>query len=159
MQCDAVEVFVMPLILDEHTGVLIKKAARLFERVANINLDELGVTYAQTIFLVRLWEKDGQNQMELTKSAGLKQPTVVRILDRMERDKLIKRIRNADDKRSYHFFLTEKAKKACKHLEAHGKIMQDIATKSLEEKNIKRLNRQLLEIIHNLETFIEQNQC
>src|SRR5580698_7840145 len=110
--------------LDEHTGVLIKKAARLFERVANINLDELGVTYAQTIFLVRLWEKDGQNQMELTKSAGLKQPTVVRILDRMQRDKLLKKIRNKEDRRICNFYLTEKAKNACKKLEGQGFRMQ-----------------------------------
>src|SRR5580658_5195988 len=104
----------MAFKIDEHTGVLIKKAARLFERVANMNLNELGVTYAQTIFLVRLWDTDGQNQMDLTKSSGLKQPTVVRILDRMERDMLITRVRNKRDKRSYNFFLTEKAKNACK---------------------------------------------
>jgi DNA-binding MarR family transcriptional regulator len=148
----------MAFKLDEHTGVLIKKAARLFERVANMNLDELGVTYAQTIFLVRLWEKDGQNQMELTKSAGLKQPTVVRILDRMERDKLIKRVHNKEDKRSFNFFLTEKAKRACKKLEAQGKTMQNIATGTLEEKTIKQINRHIVEIINNLQNFIESNQ-
>src|ERR1700733_16050087 len=95
--------------IDEHTGILIKKAARLFEQVANRNLDKLGVTYSQTIFLVRLWDKDGQNQIELAKSAGLKQPSVVRILDRMERDGLVNRLRNQEDKRSYHFYLTHKA--------------------------------------------------
>src|SRR3990167_7466325 len=114
----------MSFDLTQHTGVLIKKAARLFERVANMNLDELGVTYAQTIFLVRLWERDGQTQMELTRSSGLKQPTVVRILDRMERDKLVKRIQNKSDKRSYHFYLTEKAKKSCRKLEGQGEMMQ-----------------------------------
>ena len=55
----------MTFNLNEHTGVLIKKAARLFERVSNLNLEELGVTYSQTIFLVRLWERDGQSQQEL----------------------------------------------------------------------------------------------
>jgi len=53
----------MPFELDDHTGILIKKAARLFEQVANSNLDTLGVTYCQTIFLVRLWAKDGQTRM------------------------------------------------------------------------------------------------
>lgn len=147
----------MAFKLDEHTGVLVKKAARLFERVANMNLDELGVTYAQTIFLVRLWDKDGQTQMELTKSAGLKQPTVVRILDRMERDQLVKRVRNNEDKRSYHFYLTAKAKKACKKLEFQGITMQSIATNSFEDKHIKQLNQQLTKMIDNLQSFIENN--
>lgn len=148
----------MHFVLDEHTGVLIKKAARLFERVANINLDELGVTYAQTIFLVRLLEKDGQNQMELTRSAGLKQPTVVRILDRMERDGLVTRIRNKDDKRSYHFYLTDKAKQACKKLQAQGNTMQKIATGLMEEQKVTQMNQNILEIINNLQLFLDNNK-
>lgn len=148
----------VPFILDEHTGVLIKKAARLFERVANMNLEALGVTYSQTIFLVRLWEKDGQNQMELTKSAGLKQPTVVGILKRMERDELVRRIQNKKDKRNYHFYLTEKAKKACLELEKQGLTMQTIATEKLKNEEIKQLNKSLLTTIENLENFIKFNQ-
>ena len=149
----------MPFKLDEHTGVLIKKAARLFERVANMNLDALGVTYAQTIFLVRLWEKDGQNQMELTRSSGLKQPTVVRILNRMERDKLVKRVKSKTDKRSYHFYLTEKAKKACMKLEGQGNMMQSIATETLDKNIVNQLNDYLSTVINNLASFIEMNQC
>ncbi len=149
----------MTFNLDEHTGVLIKKAARLFERVANMNLKELGVTYSQTIFLVRLWEKDGQNQKELIKSAGLKQPTVVGILDRMERDGLILRQQNPDDKRHYHFFLTEKAKKACMKLERQGVMMQSIATQNFETAEINQLNRTLQMVIQNLEQFVETVSC
>lgn len=145
----------MTFNLDQHTGVLIKKAARLFERVANMNLEELGVTYSQTIFLVRLWEKDGQNQKELTKSAGLKQPTVVGILERMERDGLIQRKQNIEDKRYYHFFLTEKAKKACTKLEQQGFMMQSIATRDFKIAETSLLNQSLLAVIHNLEQFLE----
>jgi MarR family transcriptional regulator for hemolysin len=120
----------MPFKAVDHTGVLIKKAARLFEQVANKDLDKLGVTYAQTIFLIRLWEKDGQNQMELAKSAGLKQPTVVRTLDRMERDDLVKRVRNAEDRRVFNFYLTSKAKKACQKLEAQTNPYQKKTSKN-----------------------------
>ncbi len=149
----------MTFNLNEHTGVLIKKAARLFERVANINLEELGVTFTQTVFLVRLWEKDGQSQMQLTKSSGLKQPTVVGILDRMERDQLVIRIQNKEDKRSYQLFLTEKAKKACRQLEKQGMTMQNLATKQLQETVVSQLNQSLLTVIENLELFIEDNRC
>lgn len=144
----------MPLILDEHTGVLIKKAARLFERVANMNLEELEVTHTQTIFLVRLWEKDGQNQMELTKSSGLKQPTVVGILNRMERDQLVVRVQSQKDKRNYHFFLTDKAKKACMKLENQALAMQQIATNEMIEADISQLNQSLIHVIKNLEGFL-----
>lgn len=145
----------MPFNIDEHTGILIKKAARLFEQVANRNLDKLGVTYSQTIFLVRLWEKDGQTQIELAKSAGLKQPSVVRILDRMERDNLITRVRNKDDRRIFNFYLTEKGKKACRKLEDHANAMHDIATLNIAKKDIDKLNKVVANIISNLQDFLE----
>jgi DNA-binding MarR family transcriptional regulator len=146
----------MPFKIDEHTGILVKKAARLFEQVANKNLDKLGVTYSQTIFLVRLWDHDGQTQIELARSAGLKQPTVVRILDRMERDGLISRQRNTEDKRVYNFHLTEKGKKACKKLEEHANTMHDIATGDIPENDILKLNKLVSSIIENLEGFLEK---
>lgn len=148
----------MTFNLNEHTGVLIKKAARLFERVSNLNLESLGVTYSQTIFLVRLWERDGQTQMELTKNAGLKQPTVVGILDKMERDDLVTRVRSEQDKRCYHFFLTDKAKTACRELEKQGVLMQNLSTGSLPAEQVKTLNQNLLYMIENLERFIEKKQ-
>jgi len=116
------------------------------------------VTYSQTIFLVRLWERDGQTQMELTKSAGLKQPTVVGILDKMERDQLITRVRSKQDKRCTHFFLTEKAKHACRELEKQGILMQNLSAGNLPDKEVSQLNKNLLSIIENLERFIENIQ-
>lgn len=145
----------MPFEIEKHSGILIKKAARLFEQMANKNLDKLEVTYAQTIFLIRLWERDGQSQIDLAKSAGLKQPSVVRILDRMERDKLITRVRNTNDRRVFNFFLTEKAKKACGKLGDHADTLHSIATAKIAKKDIQQLNQLLLAVISNLETFLQ----
>jgi len=146
----------MTFPINTHAGILIKKAARLFEQVANKNLHKLGVTYAQTIFLVRLWSKDGQSQAELTKSSGLQQPTVVRQLDRMERDKLITRVPNKQDRRSFNFYLTEKAKKVCQKIEGEANMMQDIATSHLSETELKKLNKSLLSVISALEKHLHR---
>lgn len=141
---------------EDNIGVLIKKAARLFEQVANKDLDDVGVTYAQTTFLIRLWEKDGQSQMELTKSSGLKQPTVVRVLDRMERDHLIKRTKNSEDRRIFNFHLTEKARDICKKLENHSNVMHVIAAKKLNKSEIENFKDSLQVIILNLESALKQ---
>jgi DNA-binding MarR family transcriptional regulator len=145
----------MAFKLENQTGVLIKKCARLFEQVSNYNLDKLGVTYAQTIFLIRLMETDGQSQIELAKSAGLKQPTAVRLLDRMERDGLVKRVRNPDDRRVFNFYMTTKAKKAGSKLENHANNMNEIANKSLSKNEIETLNQLVLTVIKNLQAFLE----
>lgn len=145
----------MSFKIHNHTGVLVKKAARLFEQVANKDLDKIGVTYAQTIFLIRLWERDGQSQMELAKSAGLKQPTVVRMLDRMERDALIKRVRNSEDQRVYNFYLTSKAKKICPKLAGHADIMSEISNQSLSKAEVNQLNELVIKVIVNLQQFLD----
>jgi|SRR3990167_1374636 len=147
----------MPFKIDNNVGILIKKGARLFEQIANQGLDKLGVTYAQSIFLIRLWEKDGQNQMELTKSSGLRQPTVVRFLDRMERDGLLKRVRNNNDRRVFNFYLTDKAKKACQKLEMHANAMNEIATVSLTKREIEKFKQTIFAVIDNLQEFLMKN--
>ena len=147
----------MSFHLEEHVGVLIKKAARLFEQVANRDLEDVGVTYAQTTFLIRLWDQDGQSQAELAKSAGLRQPTVVRTLDRMEADQLIKRVRNKDDRRVFNFFLTAKGKKACTKLEGHANTMNAIASKSVTKKDLATLISVITRITGNLQQFLDEN--
>lgn len=146
----------MPFRLDDHLGVLIKKTARLFEQIANKGLDKLGVTYAQTIFLIRLWEKDGQSQIKLTRSSGLRQPTVVRFLDRMERDGLVKRIRNSKDRRVFNFYLTDKAKKACQKLEVHATAVNKIASSTLSHDEVKKFKQILYKIIDNIESLLQK---
>lgn len=141
----------MPIRLESHTGVLIKKAARLFEQLANSYLEKIGITHTQSIFLVRLWGKEGQTQMELATSSGLKQPTVVRILDRMEREQLIKRVRNQQDRRAYNFFLTDKARKACAKLDEIADATNKIAIKGFSKQSAKLINDYLLKIINNLQ--------
>ena len=147
----------MSFKIEDHPGILLKKAARLFEQVANKNLNTLGVTHAQTIILIRLWEKDGQNQMELANSAGLDQSTVVRLLDRMERDELIKRIRNKDDRRVYNFYLTLAAKKVCRKLEWHSNAMTDIAHESLSKNDREKLTQLIVTVVGNLEKYLENS--
>ena len=148
----------MAFKIEDHPGILIKKAARLFEQVANKNLSELDVTHAQTVILIRLLEKDGQNQIDLTKSAGLDQSTVVRLLDRMERDELIYRIRNKEDRRVYNFYLTPKAKKICRQLQSHSQAMTEIAHKSLSEKDMEKLKKLITVVVDNLESFLEKHE-
>ncbi len=147
----------MSFKIEDHPGILLKKAARLFEQVANKSLDILGVTHAQTVILIRLWERDGQNQMELANSAGLDQSTVVRLLDRMERDELIKRIRNKDDRRVYNFYLTLAAKKVCRKLEGHSNAMTEIAHESLSKKDMEKFTQLIVTVVGNLERYLENN--
>lgn len=97
-----------------HISTLIKKAARLLEKKANVLLKPHDIMHGYTYFLMALYEQDGITQTELQKIIGIEQPTVVRTLDRMERDELIERRQSSVDRRVFNIYLTVKGK-ACKN--------------------------------------------
>lgn len=142
--------------IDDHPGIMLKQIARLYEQVANACLKPLGITHAQSVILIRLWENEGFNQAELSKSASLDQSTVVRLLDRMEKDELIIRKKNPDDRRVFNFYLTTKSKKICQHLAEYSQTMTDIAHESFSENEFKQLKKLLIKIKMNIETHLEQ---
>jgi DNA-binding MarR family transcriptional regulator len=73
-------------------------------------LKEFGVAPGQFAPLVMLFEEDGLTQAELCRRINVEQPTMANTLERMERDGLIKRKADSDDRRRAHVFLTSRAK-------------------------------------------------
>lgn len=134
-----------------YTSTLIKKAARLLEKKANQLLKPYQITHGYTYFLMALFEQEGLTQTQLQQSIGVEQPTVVRTLDRMERDGLIMRQSSATDRRVFHIYLTDKGR-ACEPmvnnaaLELNQALFQAISAE--EEVMIKAY---LQRLIDNLE--------
>ena len=60
--------------------------------------------------LLVLWQEDGLSQRELVEILDVRQATVAKTLDRMERDGLIARAPHPNDARSKLICLTEKAR-------------------------------------------------
>ena len=62
-------------------------------------LDEAGITYPQYVVLLALWETDGLTVSRLGAKVSLDSGTLTPLLKRMEKAKLIGRIRNPADER------------------------------------------------------------
>ena len=80
-------------------GFLINHMARLFAKELQNNIADLG-----------LWEKDGRTQKDLVTRLDLEQATVANTLNRMERDKLVRRVKDPSDGRAQQIWLTDAAK-------------------------------------------------
>ena len=134
-----------------HTSSLIKKAARLLEKKANILLKPYQITHGYTYFLMELYQHDGLTQTELQRAIGIEQPTVVRTLDRMERDGLIERKPSSTDRRAFHIYLTAKGK-ACEPmvLTAATALNQSLL-KAFSKDEEKVMQAYLRRLISNLE--------
>ena len=70
------------------------------------SLKPYNVTHEQWTLLKWLWAKDGISQKELSERSFKDQPTITRILDKLERRGLIRRQIDAEDRRVSLIYLT-----------------------------------------------------
>ena len=59
--------------------------------------------------LVMLYQNDGLTQADLCQRINVEQPTMANTLNRMERDGLVQRVGDPDDKRRSLIYLTDRA--------------------------------------------------
>ncbi len=104
---------------------------RLYDRCLQEALKEFGVAPGQFAPLVMLFEEDGLTQAELCRRINVEQPTMANTLDRMERDGLIKRKADTDDRRRSHVFLTSRAK------EIQTQVME--AARAVSNRTVARM--------------------
>ncbi|MBN3565312.1 MarR family transcriptional regulator [Burkholderia cenocepacia] len=97
---------------------------RLFARVVDRPLRELGLAMSQVPVLVSLKKAGALSQSELARRAQVEQPSMAQLLNRMERDGLVLRVPDPDDRRSRLISLTESAAKEL----AKGRAVMDEAS-------------------------------
>lgn len=91
-------------------GHLISLAARGFARLSEARLKPLGFGVGHLPVLVALQDGKAGTQRDLARFAKVEQPPMAQMLARMERDGLILRTPDPDDRRSSRIVLTEEAR-------------------------------------------------
>jgi MarR family transcriptional regulator, organic hydroperoxide resistance regulator len=97
-------------VIEESLGYLVNYLAKLFSQHHSACLSEHGVHLGQWGVLMFLWVQDGQTQRELSRQVAIDDASMVRAIDRMERDGLVRRKRNAQDRRQSNIYLTERGR-------------------------------------------------
>ncbi|WP_219215989.1 MarR family winged helix-turn-helix transcriptional regulator [Variovorax boronicumulans] len=85
---------------------LLGRVTRGFTRIADDGLREFGFAVGQLPVLVSLKQQKALSQAELARIAQVEQPSMAQLLARMERDGLVERVPDPDDKRSRLISLT-----------------------------------------------------
>lgn len=139
-------------VVEESLGYVVNHVAKLFARWKTICLTEHGIGPGQWPVLMFLWVEDGQSQRDLCRQVMVEDATMVRTLDRMERDGLVQRVRNTQDRRQINIFLTEK-----------GRMLRDVLTPCMLSGNAHAVQgfsedeqRLLHCFLHRMITSLEQ---
>ena len=97
-------------VIEDSLGYLVNRAARMMAQQLAEELRPAGVGIGQWAVLIFLWQRDGRSQAELSRVVAIEPPTMVRTIDRMVRDGLVKRVPDPDDGRVSRIYLTERGR-------------------------------------------------
>jgi DNA-binding MarR family transcriptional regulator len=92
-------------------ALLIAVAQRLLARIVDTRFRDIGISVSQLPVLVALKDGASLSQKELTRRAGVEQPSMAQLLARMERDGIIRRKPDPADGRSSLISLTARTMK------------------------------------------------
>ncbi|MFM2361325.1 MAG: MarR family transcriptional regulator [Sphingobacteriales bacterium] len=91
------------------TGKASTAIARRLQK--KFNTATLNLTIEQWSVLYHLWKKDGISQQELCNATFRDKPSITRLVDNLEKLKLVKRVPSKSDRRMNMVFLTPEALK------------------------------------------------
>ena len=109
------------------------------------------VTSEQWGVLSKLWEGDGMHQAELSERVSKDKHNVTRILNLLERNGLVRRVRDTKDRRLCKIHLTEKGRSLKDKLPLVAKGALRSAVKGLSDEDYENLWRILQLMVRNLE--------
>ena len=108
-------------------------ARRLQKNFKSANLD---ITIEQWSVLYHLWKEDGLSQQPLCASPFRDKPSITRLVDNLEKLKLVKRVASKNDRRINMVYLTKEA------IQLQEKTME-LANKTLNEALMGVTNGQI----------------
>jgi DNA-binding MarR family transcriptional regulator len=94
---------------------LVSRATLLLTNALRRQLREAGVDQVRPAYLgvlLSLWREDGLRVLELGRRAGLEPSSMTGLLDRMERDGLLARGSDPEDRRAHRIHLTDRGREA-----------------------------------------------
>ena len=107
------------------------------------------ITIEQWSVLYHLWKVEGQSQQQLCEATFRDKPSITRLVDNLEKSKLVKRVSSKNDRRSNLIFLTKE-----------GKILEEktmeIANKTLNEA-LKGVTNSQIEIAKEVLQMVYDN--
>ena len=121
---------------EDSLGFQVRRCHRAFDRVLNGHLAPDGLASGFWYFLRALWQENGATQRRLAQLNNVTEPTAVTLLASMERLDLIRRQRNAVDRRKVNVFLTPKAEALKAELMPRAHRINDIAGAGIAREDL-----------------------
>lgn len=130
------------------TGVASTAIARRLQK--NFKQEGIEITIEQWSVLYHLWKKDGMSQQELSNASFRDKPSITRLVDNLEKLKLVKRVSSSTDRRMNMITLTDAAKKLQERTMGIASNTLNEALEGVSATDIERAKLVLQQVYDNL---------
>jgi DNA-binding MarR family transcriptional regulator len=135
---------------DDRMAHLVKDATRALVRALQERLARHDVPFGHWAFLRVLWEQDGLTQRELSREAGVMEPTTYAAMVAMEARGWIVRRQLPGNRRKVHVFLTAEGRALKRKLVPLAEEVNRVAARGVPAADLTVTRRTLLALIANL---------
>ncbi|OQY41509.1 MAG: MarR family transcriptional regulator [Fusobacteriia bacterium 4572_74] len=137
---------------DDCIAFITNKVSKKIAHIFNEKLSDYKITRVQWIALYFLGKCEYINQTELSEKMDIKKSTVVRLIDRMEKEGYVQRKKNIKDRRVTYICLTALGKKLGKELLPLGGEFSDLITRDISDEDMWIFKKVLNKLVENAET-------
>lgn len=145
------------LDLNESIGLMLKTSAKAWEKAVDVDMrNKFGLTGGKWKIIVVLSIRQGITQKQLADMTFVEAPTLVPIIDKMEKDGYLKRQPDSNDRRNNLIFMTEKSEKIVEPIIDCIIDIRKIALNKISKKDLEIGKKVLLQITENTEQLIKE---
>ena len=130
------------------TGLASTAIARRLQK--NFKQEGIEITIEQWSVLYHLWKKDGISQQELCNASYRDKPSITRLVDNLEKLKMVKRVGSPTDRRMNLIYLTDAAKKLQVQTMQIAELTLNEALDGVSGADIERAKSVLQKVYDNL---------
>ena len=132
-------------------GFIVNQAAKAFVKALDSELrQKVGVTVGQWKVMVILVNQNGLAQKEIAEKLALEGPTLIPIIDKMEKEGLVIRKVDPYDRRNNRIYRTEKANTLWNSMIECGLKIREVSIKDIPDENVKIMKDALEKMWQNL---------
>lgn len=139
--------------LDEQFAEALHLAAHGWRTALDRRLRPLGYSRSRWMALLHVSRNDGISHRELAERLGIEAPTLVRLIDRMESEGLLKRCASETDRRVKHLHLSAAGRKEVQRIWTSAADLRQEILSGLSQAEIKKTLNTLQNIRAKLENL------
>ena len=136
---------------EKSIGFLVNKSAKAYQKAFDQELRmNVGLTISQWRIIFTLIRQSGLTQREIADRVGVEAPTLIPIIDKMEKEGLVERKTYQEDRRINRIYLTRKTEDLCDPMIECALRISNVSTKDVPEEHLQIMKDVLGKISDNL---------